>query len=65
MGLELYSDKKKDSLALVNNIKLAIAAAAFGLKFSPEPGMSSSKLVAIYKDTNRSVFRTTFIVIEE
>lgn len=39
MGLELYSDKKKDALALVNNIKLAIAAAAFGVKFSPEPGM--------------------------
>ncbi len=38
MALELFSDKGKSTLALANNIKLAIAAASFGLKFSPEPG---------------------------
>jgi len=38
MALQLFSDKGRDALALANNIKLAIAAYAYGQKFSPEPG---------------------------
>lgn len=54
MALELFSDKGSSTLALANNIKLAIAAAAFGHKFSPEPGTLTPFVLLIMMTLKRN-----------